>query len=239
MRCLVSPVTVAALVLACAPVHASVIAHVGTTAWYLQNQSNCQKDVNGLPGQPVYIACRSEENGAVANARAYGNIYHGHVEVHVNHDSIGSWFVGGDATLDFTDTLTILGGTGEGELWGGGSTTDNWPCCSYFTIDSIRFPGPVHFTFGVPLTMGYSLFSTAGSDSPSNSSNDAYCCYFQVFDSTGAEVKARFYSGEYGLLSFPGQGPPVPTPEPSPGVLAACVSLALCARVARVTRRKT
>lgn len=92
----------------------------------------------------------------------------------------------------------------------------------YGGVGGVPWPGPIPFTFGTPLQMGYEIFAVPGSDGPSRASNDADLS-FQVYDASGNRVDAQFYSAEFGRLFAPDQF----VPEPSPGISVASAILLL------------
>jgi hypothetical protein len=195
-----------ALFFLCLPLEADVTASVDAVVNYYpaSYHKSCGNSANA--SGPVDIGCSASGYGASAYSFASSHMYSGYVSAHVNHGSFGHYFVASDASLDFSDTIVILGGVGEGELWGQWwRVSDNSPCCSYSWINDVPFPGPVHFTFGTPISVGYSIRASAGSDGPGGSHNNALLDprNFQVFDASGAKVNAQFYSAQYGRLFVP------------------------------------
>ena len=213
------------LLVLCLPLEAGFIADVGAVAhyWPRDAHDSCQHVVNALPGDPVDLDCRATAYGASSFSHATGNIYHVHLEARVDHDSIGPWFVAAYASLTFSDSLVILGGVGEAELWGGWSLSGQGGTRTATAVSVAshgRAPYPLRSES--PLPMGYEIFAVAGSDGPSRASNDADLS-FQVYDASGNRVDAQFYSAEFGRLFAPDQF----VPEPSPGISVASAILLL------------
>src|ERR1041385_9096658 len=113
------------LFLLCLPLEASVIMRAEAYAIsqsYPLSRELCSTEADHFGS----IYCRADADTSWGFSIASSSLYHGFVEAQAN------FRMGGDdsasATVDFSDTLVILGGTGQGELWGGWFVSHNYPC---------------------------------------------------------------------------------------------------------------